>query len=140
MQANMQMIEKAAEDMKKFDIRGTIFGHVGDGNFHTQLFYDKNDAKSTNNAEEVSLRGSLRAIENGGTCTGEHGIGQGKVFHWLLASYVCSTALVVRVGEAVWSRRNECHEGYQESFGPQGNNEPGKSAQDDLITLYHLLK
>jgi len=82
------VIEKTAEDFKDLNIKGTIFGHIGDGNFHTQILYDKNDPISVENAEKANLRGSLRAIENGGTCTGEHGIGIGKVSTHNLAKYI----------------------------------------------------
>jgi D-lactate dehydrogenase (cytochrome) len=55
-----------------------VVGHAGDGNFHASLLVDMEDAGEIARAEEfVSWLNDL-AIELGGTCTGEHGIGQGK--------------------------------------------------------------
>ena len=56
-----------------------IVGHVGDGNFHTMILMDVNDAKEIELAEEFCARLNARAQRMDGTCTGEHGIGQGKI-------------------------------------------------------------
>lgn len=55
-----------------------IVGHVGDGNFHLLLLVDANDPEEKATAEALISRLARRAIEMEGTCTGEHGIGQGK--------------------------------------------------------------
>ncbi|WP_170607344.1 FAD-binding oxidoreductase [Ruegeria arenilitoris] len=55
-----------------------IVGHVGDGNFHTLVLLDmENDNEVTKAEEFVGWLNDL-AISMDGTCTGEHGIGQGK--------------------------------------------------------------
>ncbi|NYZ13948.1 FAD-binding protein [Azospirillum sp. RWY-5-1] len=54
-------------------------GHVGDGNFHMSYVIDPDSAAERRMAEEFSTRLGLHAIALGGTCTGEHGIGYGKV-------------------------------------------------------------
>lgn len=55
-----------------------VVGHAGDGNFHASLLLDMEDAGEVARAEEfVSWLNEL-AISMDGTCTGEHGIGQGK--------------------------------------------------------------
>jgi len=55
-----------------------IVGHAGDGNFHASLLLDMEDADEVARAETfVSWLNDL-AISMDGTCTGEHGIGQGK--------------------------------------------------------------
>ena len=55
-----------------------IVGHAGDGNFHASLLLDMEDADEVARAEQyVSWLNDL-AISMEGTCTGEHGIGQGK--------------------------------------------------------------
>ncbi|QMU59684.1 MAG: FAD-binding protein [Boseongicola sp.] len=55
-----------------------IIGHVGDGNFHTTILVDMDDAEELEKADFfISWLGEL-AISMDGTCTGEHGIGQGK--------------------------------------------------------------
>jgi D-lactate dehydrogenase (cytochrome) len=56
-----------------------IVGHVGDGNFHLLLLLDTDDASEMERAEDFMDRLVRRAIAMEGTCTGEHGIGQGKM-------------------------------------------------------------
>ncbi|MFC7392814.1 FAD-binding oxidoreductase [Scopulibacillus cellulosilyticus] len=58
---------------------GSALGHVGDGNFHTNLMYDKNDPEEVEKANNVNRKIVEYALERGGTCTGEHGIGLGKI-------------------------------------------------------------
>ena len=53
-------------------------GHVGDGNFHATLFVMMDDQSEVNRAKAFTMRLAERAIAMGGTCTGEHGVGQGK--------------------------------------------------------------
>ena len=56
-----------------------VLGHVGDGNFHLTIFFDRSDAGALSRVEALNERLVRRALEAGGTCTGEHGIGVGKV-------------------------------------------------------------
>ena len=58
-----------------------IVGHVGDGNFHMTFLLDPNDPAEFARAEAVTARLVERALAMGGTCTGEHGIGSGKMRH-----------------------------------------------------------
>ncbi|VVT44267.1 uncharacterized protein SAPINGB_P000359 [Magnusiomyces paraingens] len=73
------LIEATKKDLKDSGVAfGSSLGHVGDGNFHASVIYsdtpeDAEVAKKI--AENVNYRGL--ALE--GTCTGEHGIGMGKV-------------------------------------------------------------
>ena len=57
---------------------GYVFGHAGDGNLHVVLAGDPNNKKEWNRLEEINDQIVTRAVEVGGTCTGEHGIGIGK--------------------------------------------------------------
>lgn len=57
---------------------GYIFGHAGDGNIHVVIPGDPNDTREWSTVEDINERIVIRAIESGGTCTGEHGIGIGK--------------------------------------------------------------
>jgi D-lactate dehydrogenase (cytochrome) len=66
-------------DLDKSRLVGTMLGHVGDGNFHVALLADGNDAHEVTRAEGFIERLALRAIAMDGTCTGEHGVGQGKM-------------------------------------------------------------
>ena len=56
-----------------------IVGHVGDGNFHVLVLMDRDDPGSIEATEAFVGRLNMRAIAMEGTCTGEHGIGQGKI-------------------------------------------------------------
>jgi len=66
---------KAAE----LDLLSPIVGHVGDGNFHCLVLIDMEDADEVARAEAFVAWLADEAIAADGTCTGEHGIGQGKV-------------------------------------------------------------
>jgi D-lactate dehydrogenase (cytochrome) len=63
-----------------------ILGHVGDGNFHVTMLVDMADAGEVGRARGVHERMIERALAMDGTCTGEHGIGQGKM-KYLLAEH-----------------------------------------------------
>ena len=66
-------------DLAAHGLYGPIVGHVGDGNFHVVLYCDRSDADEVARVKGVYGRLIDRAIAMGGTCTGEHGIGSGKV-------------------------------------------------------------
>ena len=71
-------ITATRKDIDSSGILGTIAGHVGDGNFHAFLLFDPEIPAELNTVEALHQRMGARAIEMGGTCTGEHGIGVGK--------------------------------------------------------------
>jgi D-lactate dehydrogenase (cytochrome) len=56
-----------------------ILGHVGDGNFHLTLLVDMSDPAEVEAAKTLCERLVERALAMDGTCTGEHGVGQGKM-------------------------------------------------------------
>jgi len=58
-----------------------IVGHVGDGNFHVILPFDNADPEERERVEMLIGRLARRAIRAGGSCTGEHGIGCGKMVY-----------------------------------------------------------
>jgi D-lactate dehydrogenase (cytochrome) len=58
---------------------GAILGHVGDGNYHAVFPVDPDDEEDRERAERVNSEIVAYALARGGTCTGEHGIGFGKV-------------------------------------------------------------
>lgn len=69
----------AAQERAKADgFIAPIVGHVGDGNFHVILLMDMNDADEVARGKDYVAWLNQLAIDAGGTCTGEHGIGQGK--------------------------------------------------------------
>jgi D-lactate dehydrogenase (cytochrome) len=57
---------------------GYVFGHAGDGNLHVVLVSDPSDAKEWSVVEKINHAIVEKAVQLGGTCTGEHGIGIGK--------------------------------------------------------------
>jgi len=69
------------EDLDRNGLTGPIVGHVGDGNFHVLFAVDDADPTERTRAEAVYERMIHRAIEVGGSCTGEHGIGLVKRAH-----------------------------------------------------------
>ena len=66
-------------DVERTGVIAPVVGHVGDGNFHLTMLVDMNDRDEVARCEGVISRLNLRAIAMEGTCTGEHGIGQGKM-------------------------------------------------------------
>ncbi|CAN0197964.1 unnamed protein product, partial [Phaeothamnion confervicola] len=56
-----------------------IAGHAGDGNFHCSVVLDANDPAERTRVEGFLKRLAQRALDMDGTCTGEHGVGQGKI-------------------------------------------------------------
>jgi len=74
-----ECIAETEADITEMGLVAPIVGHVGDGNFHTMVLMDMDDPAEIERAEEFVSRLNLRAIAMDGTCTGEHGIGQGKI-------------------------------------------------------------
>lgn len=60
-------------------MEGGVLGHVGDGNFHTILLYDPNNPEQIKTIEDINDQIVKLALSFGGTCTGEHGVGLGKI-------------------------------------------------------------
>ncbi|CEJ15188.1 putative FAD-linked oxidoreductase [bacterium YEK0313] len=71
------MVETHA-DIEATGLVAPIVGHVGDGNFHVSVMADTADAAEMARTKAFIDRLNRRAIAMDGTCTGEHGIGQGK--------------------------------------------------------------
>jgi D-lactate dehydrogenase (cytochrome) len=71
-------IIETIEDMERNNLIGPIVSHAGDGNFHVALLIDKNSEEELKKLSDFLTRISERAIRMDGTCTGEHGVGQGK--------------------------------------------------------------
>ena len=87
-----------------------LVGHVGDGNFHLNFVFDPDDRAEF--AEVKALNGRLvrRALAMGGTCTGEHGVGVGKMDY-----------LIEEHGEAV-----EVMKAIKRALDPDNRMKPGK--------------
>ncbi len=74
-----ECIELTKEDIDASFLLATIVGHVGDGNFHVIFVIDPSDPKERAETERLNARLVDRALLLGGTCTGEHGVGLGKM-------------------------------------------------------------
>jgi D-lactate dehydrogenase (cytochrome) len=74
------LMAETAEDVKKYDVIGPCFGHAGDGNFHCILpLRDDDSEEYISRLHTINNNLILRTLEFGGTCTGEHGVGYGKI-------------------------------------------------------------
>lgn len=82
-----ELIEATAKDVEELGVVGPCFGHAGDGNFHCILPMVEGDSDEyTQRLHEVNDRLIRRTLRVGGTCTGEHGVGYGKM-KYLEAQY-----------------------------------------------------
>lgn len=73
-----ECLAETRRDIDETGLIGPIIGHAGDGNFHVCFLIDPDDPAELAAAEAAHERIVRRAIELGGTCTGEHGLGYGK--------------------------------------------------------------
>jgi D-lactate dehydrogenase (cytochrome) len=79
-----ECITETKADLVRANIPAPIVGHVGDGNFHVIFVIDPNRPEEAAEAAALNHRLVQRALAMDGTCTGEHGIGLGKM-DWLAA-------------------------------------------------------
>jgi D-lactate dehydrogenase (cytochrome) len=87
-----------------------IVGHAGDGNVHLSLMVDPDDPEELRASDELVDALVTDALARGGTCTGEHGIGAGKI-----------RALEREHGDLLPLMR-----GVKQVFDPHGIMNPGK--------------
>ena len=106
-----ECVTESQRDIAESRLVAPIVGHVGDGNFHLSLVIDMDDADEVARAEGLMQRLVERAQAMGGTCTGEHGVGQGKV-KYLQPEHGEAALGVMRVLKA--------------AIDPQGIMNPGK--------------
>jgi D-lactate dehydrogenase (cytochrome) len=74
-----ECIAETNRDIATASMPVPLFGHAGDGNFHMMILVDPGSAEDHAEAEAINNRLVARAIAMDGTCTGEHGIGIGKM-------------------------------------------------------------
>jgi D-lactate dehydrogenase (cytochrome) len=74
-----EAVEETRADIAASQVPGPILGHVGDGNFHAILLIREGDAAEAAVAKALATRMAERALRLGGTITGEHGVGFGKL-------------------------------------------------------------
>ena len=74
-----ECVTETQADIAEVGLFAPVVGHVGDGNFHLSLLLDMKDEKEVEAARLFLERLAARAQRLEGTCTGEHGVGQGKM-------------------------------------------------------------
>ena len=73
-----EAIRFARSQIEVTSLVGGIVGHVGDGNFHALVMYNPQSDEEKLSATKFNENIVNFALKNGGTCTGEHGVGIGK--------------------------------------------------------------
>ncbi|HEY8069016.1 MAG TPA: FAD-linked oxidase C-terminal domain-containing protein [Burkholderiales bacterium] len=74
-----ECVHETMEDVKNYINPVPLLGHIGDGNFHLMLLVDPDKPEQTELAKKFNKRLVERALKMEGTCTGEHGVGMGKM-------------------------------------------------------------
>lgn len=74
-----ECILETRKDIAESGLTAPIVGHVGDGNFHLVIVVNPDDTEEMARAEALNERMVMRALSMDGTCTGEHGVGYGKI-------------------------------------------------------------
>jgi len=110
-----EAVAETQADIAAAPIPAPILGHVGDGNFHAILLMDPGDPAERAASEELSRRMAERALRLGGTVTGEHGIGMGKL-GYMAAEHGAGWDVMGAVKQAL---------------DPQGLLNPGKMLRQD---------
>src|SRR3982075_1257669 len=106
-----ECVVETQRDIAERNLVAPILGHVGDGNFHLPLLVDTADPAEMRSAKILCERLVERALAMDGTCTGEHGVGQGKMKY--LAGELGRPALDAMVA-------------IKRAFDPEGIMNPGK--------------
>ena len=87
-------------DIRSAGLIAPIAGHAGDGNFHCSVVLDASDEAERARVEGFLKRLAERALEMDGTCTGEHGVGQGKA-KYLAAEHGAGVDLMRRLKQTL---------------------------------------
>jgi D-lactate dehydrogenase (cytochrome) len=106
-----ECVTETQRDIRENHLLAPIAGHVGDGNFHVLLSIDVDDPDEVKRADDFLERLVARALAMEGTCTGEHGVGEGKLKY-----------LVAEHGEEVLTLMRSV----KRALDPQGIMNPGK--------------
>jgi D-lactate dehydrogenase (cytochrome) len=95
-----ECILETKKDLQESFLIAPLVGHVGDGNFHLGFLIDRDDPKELAEAERLNERLVMRALAMDGTCTGEHGIGLGKM-KFLVAEHGEGVAVMRQIKKAL---------------------------------------
>ena len=106
-----ECVTETQEDIRENGLIAPLFGHVGDGNFHTVVSVMIDDDDEVERVKSFVSKLSERALAMEGTCTGEHGIGDGKQGY--LVSELGTSAV-------------DCMRAIKQALDPAGIMNPGK--------------
>ncbi|KAJ4865060.1 FAD binding domain-containing protein [Trichoderma breve] len=120
------IIEISKKEMDELGLFASILGHIGDGNFHESIMYNKEN-ESERAKVEACVKNMVRlAIEMEGTCTGEHGVGWGKKesLLWEVGSETVGVMATIKksldprwilnpgkIMDVPWERKDDRHDG-----------------------------
>ena len=93
-------VAETRQDIERLGLLAPIVGHVGDGNFHVLPLIDPADPAERARVQEFLDRLVERALAAEGTCTGEHGIGQGKI-NYLAAEHGLGVNVMIAIKKAL---------------------------------------
>ncbi|GMI71124.1 hypothetical protein HRI_000781700 [Hibiscus trionum] len=74
-----ELISRSKKELDASPLVCTVIAHAGDGNFHTVILFDPNQEEQRIEAERLNQFMVYTALSMEGTCTGEHGVGTGKM-------------------------------------------------------------
>jgi D-lactate dehydrogenase (cytochrome) len=95
-----ECISETKKDLANSFVPAPLVGHVGDGNFHLSFLIDPNKPEEIAEAARLNERLVHRAIAMDGTCTGEHGVGWGKI-DFLLAEHGDAVSVMRQIKKAL---------------------------------------
>jgi D-lactate dehydrogenase (cytochrome) len=93
-------VSATRQDIDALGLLAPIVGHVGDGNFHVLPLIDPADPEERRKVQAFLDRLIERTLGFGGTCTGEHGIGQGKI-SYLAAEHGAGVEVMIAIKKAL---------------------------------------
>jgi D-lactate dehydrogenase (cytochrome) len=96
-----ECVRATQSEIAKLNLVAPILGHVGDGNFHLTLLVDMSDADEVSRAQILMERLVELALSMDGTCTGEHGVGQGKMKYLLAEHGAAALAVMASIKRAL---------------------------------------
>jgi D-lactate dehydrogenase (cytochrome) len=105
-----ECILETKQDLATSRAFAPLVGHVGDGNFHLNFIFNPDDPRELAEVKDLNARLVRRALALEGTCTGEHGVGLGKIDY-----------LAEEHGEAV-----EVMKAIKRALDPDNRMNPGK--------------
>lgn len=95
-----ECIARTKELVSEAGLIAPIVGHVGDGNFHLLIFFDPSDSEELVEAKALAAQVNHVALSFGGTVTGEHGVGTGKI-GYMAEEHGAAYALMATLKRAV---------------------------------------